>query len=255
MNGRVLLAAHGTRDPAGAQVVAALARAVRDRLPEATVEVCWLSTGRPTLEQSLATDPTVGSGATDSVGPGVPVVVPLLLGSGYHVQVDIPRIVAAAAAGSGEPPARVTTHLGPHRHLVRALLTRILEVDPTPVAVLLAAAGSSHPVSRSETRQVADMLSAALDVPVSVAYASGGGPDVASAVALFRQAGVARVTVAPYLLSPGYFADRIRADAEQAGTACAAVLADHPAIVDLIVERVRAVGRPARPVEPAGTAA
>lgn len=218
---RVVLAAHGTRDPAGARVINGLVRAVRDRLRGTEVDLGWLSVAEPALARTLSAHPT-------------DIVVPLLLGSGYHVLVDVPLLVAETAAA-----ATVTGHLGPHRLVVRALADRLREVDPDPVAVVLAAAGTSHPVGRCEARQAADMLSGILGVPVGVAYASGQGPDVEAAVARFREIGVARVTVAPYLLAPGMFADRIRESAAAAGARCAEVLSDHPAVVDLVVERVR----------------
>ena len=222
---RVVLAAHGTRDPAGARVIDDLVRAVRDRMPGTDVDLGWLSVAEPALARTLAARPT-------------DIVVPLLLGSGYHVLVDVPVLVAELAAA-----AIVTGHLGPHRLVVRALTDRVREVDPDPVAVVLAAAGTSHPVGRCEARQAADMLSGILGVPVGVAYASGQGPDVEAAVARFRETGVSRVTVAPYLLAPGMFADRIRESASAAGARCTEVLSDHPAVVELVVERVREAER------------
>lgn len=226
---RVVLAAHGTHDPAGIRVVEGLLAAVRDRLAGTRVAMGWLSVAEPMLPEVLAAEPT-------------DVVVPLLLGSGYHVLVDIPQMVGEAAAG-----ARVSAHLGPDRLVVRAVADRIRTVDPAPIAVVLAAAGTSHPVGRSEARQAADMLSALLDAPVGVAYASGQGPDVASAVARFTGTGASRVTVAPYLLAPGMFADRIRTTAIEAGAECAEVLGDHPAVVDLVLQRVgEALGRAGR---------
>ena len=127
---RVVLAAHGTRDPAGARVMADLVRAVRDRLPGAEVDLGWLSVTEPALARTLAARPT-------------DIVVPLLLGSGHHVLVDVPVLVAETA-----PAPTLTGHLGPHRLVVRALADRGREVDPDPVAVVLAAAGTSHPVGR-----------------------------------------------------------------------------------------------------------
>lgn len=230
---RVVLAAHGTRDPRGIEVVERLHRAVVDRLPGLQVDLGWLSVASPDLGTVLAEAPT-------------DVVVPLLLGSGYHVQVDIPALVTEAA-----PSAFTTAHLGPDRKVVQALAERVGTVDRDPVAVVLAAAGTSHPVGRSETRQAADMLAARLGVPVGVAYATGQGPDVGAAIEAFRKAGADRVTVVPYLLAPGMFADRAVTAARHAGAACAEVLGDHPALVDLVVERaIRAV-----PALSAGSAA
>lgn len=219
---RVVLAAHGTRDARGVATIERLHRSVRHRLPEIEVELGWLSVTVPELATVLATAPT-------------DVVVPLLLGSGYHVQSDIPDLV-----GEQAPGAIITRHLGPDRRVIHALADRLAEVDPDPVAVVLAAAGTSHPVGRSETRQAADMLSGALGVPVGVAYASGQGPDVSAAVHTLRASGADRVSVVPHLLAPGMFADRVQAAAGQAGARCAAVLGDHPALVHLVADRVAA---------------
>ncbi|WOP18204.1 sirohydrochlorin chelatase [Raineyella sp. LH-20] len=218
--GTVILAAHGSRDPAAAPVVQAIARAVADRLA-ARVEVGWLSTGAPAFADLAA-----------AVAPDV--VVPLLLGTGYHVLVDIPQ--ALTGVPGGRPV--VTPHLGPAGEVVAALADRVREVDPAPVAVVLAAAGTSHPVGRSETRQAGDLLSRVLGVPVLVAYASGAGPEVAEAVATLRASGARRVTVVPYLLAPGFFADRIAAAAGPAGATTAAVLGDHPQVTGLVARRI-----------------
>lgn len=246
----VVLAAHGTRDPAGAPAVLAIAAAVRERL-STRVEVGWLSTGEPTFAELVA-----------RARPDV--VVPLLLGTGHHVLVDIPRIVAGTAGdrpdatgrsatidvpaatdlpagllGASRPTVPVVTpHLGPAREIVIALAERVRTVDPEPVAVVLAAAGTSHPVGRSETRQAADLLSQFLGVPVRVAYASGAGPDVTEAVRTLQASGARRVSVLPYVLAPGVFAKRIRTAAESVGAVTAGVLAAHPGVVDLVVRRV-----------------
>ncbi|WP_194793162.1 sirohydrochlorin chelatase [Raineyella fluvialis] len=215
----VVLAAHGTQEPSGAPVVRAIAAAARDRLAT-RLEVGWLSAGDPSFDDLTA-------------GLAADIVVPLLLGTGYHVQVDIPAVLAAHGRTSV-----VTPHLGPAREIIRALRDRIHKVDPDPVAVVLAAAGTSHPVGRSETRQAADMLSHDLGIPVRVAYASGAGPTVTEAVRDLREAGGRRVTVAPYLLAPGFFADRIRTAAQDSGATVAEVLGEHPGVVDLVVRRV-----------------
>lgn len=215
---RIVLAGHGTSDPRGIAVLEGLHLAVAGRLAGHRVDLGWLSAAPPALEDVLGAAP-------------VDVVVPLLLGSGYHVQVDIPALVAA------QPDCIITEHLGPDHRVVQALAERLSDVDPDPVAVVLAAAGTSHPVGRSETRQAADMLAARLGVPVGVAYATGQGPDVETAIAAFRDAGADRVTVVPYLLAPGTFADRIAASASRTAMCCAAPLGDHPALVDLVVDR------------------
>ena len=79
--------AHGTRDPAGPEVIADLLDDVRRRLPDVDVITSWVELGAPGLHEVMA-------------GMGRPaVVVPLLLSTGYHVTTDVP----AAAALSGSP--------------------------------------------------------------------------------------------------------------------------------------------------------
>lgn len=220
----VVLAAHGTRDPAGRATTEEIRAGVAARLGE-PVDVGWIQLARPELGSLLRCG-------------GAEVVVPLLLGTGYHLLSDIP----AAVAGAGGH-ARTTAHLGPHQQVLAAVADRLRAVDPHPSAVVLAAAGTSHPVGRSEVRQAADVLADLVGCPVSVAHASGQGPDVAEAVDRLRGSGASRVSVVPYLLAPGFFALRIAEAAASSGAACAEVIGAHPGVVDLVVQRVRQARR------------
>jgi sirohydrochlorin ferrochelatase len=53
-------------------------------------------------------------------------------------------------------------------------------------------------------------------------------------VAAARAAGADRVTIAPYLLTPGHFADRLAA---AGADLVAEPLGAHPAVVDLVLDR------------------
>ena len=92
---RLLVAAHGTESAAGSATTAALVAAVADALPGVPVTSCFLDVVGPSLTEELDA----------AAGPAV--VVPLLLSTGYHVQTDIPAVVAGRAG------VRVTAHLGP----------------------------------------------------------------------------------------------------------------------------------------------
>ncbi|MGE5764530.1 MAG: sirohydrochlorin chelatase, partial [Mycobacterium leprae] len=81
----LVAAAHGTRDPRGRAVVGRLCERVRAARPDLEVRTAWVDVGVPSLAEVLAQVSTPS------------VVVPLLLSTGYHVRVDLPR--AAAAAG------------------------------------------------------------------------------------------------------------------------------------------------------------
>ncbi|MEV1179427.1 CbiX/SirB N-terminal domain-containing protein, partial [Nonomuraea sp. NPDC049784] len=79
---------------------------------------------------------------------------------------------------------------------------------------------------------------------VSAAYASAAAPSPAEAVAALRRAGAPRVAVAPYLLAPGYFADKVRRSTLEAGaTVVSDVLGPAPELVDVLLERYESAYR------------
>jgi sirohydrochlorin ferrochelatase len=158
------------------------------------------------------------------------VLVPLLLASGYHDRVDLPAAIAAARPGTAHAPV-----LGPDPRLAVALADRLREAGRRAGdAVVLAAAGSSDPTAIASVRTQAAQLAAELGAAVTVGFGSAAAPDVPTAVAAARAAGADRVAVAPYLLAPGHFADRLAA---AGADLVAEPLRAHPAVVELVLER------------------
>lgn len=194
----VLLAcAHGTRDAAGQQVVAELVDEVRRARPDLDVRACFVDVQAPSVGGVVAEVHAQGLTA---------VVVPLLLSSGYHVHVDIPRALQAAP-GSVAAPA-----LGPDEALARLLAERLAAAGAGPQqAVVLAAAGSSDPRAAADVEQVAEHLRGLRPGPVVVGYGASAQPDVPTAVRQARQATGGSVAIASYLLAPGHFHDRLGA--------------------------------------------
>lgn len=186
-SGTLVLVAHGTRDPAGEAVLAALAARVRAERPGHRVELAFLEISSPLLADLPARLP-------EPV-----VVVPLLLAAGYHVRVDLPGVLART-----RPGAVVARALGPHPLLASAGLR-------TADAVILGAAGSSDPRAREDVRAAARLLSLRLARPVTAAFLSAGEPTVADAVEALRRGPAPRVAVASYLLAPGHFQRRLEA--------------------------------------------
>lgn len=218
----LVLAAHGTRDPAGARAVDDLAVRVRAALPGVPVHVAYADVRGPSVQQVLA------------ALPGEPtVVVPAFLASGYHVRVDLP----AQLADSGHPAAVLAPALGPAPALVAALVDRLRTAGYRHGdRVVLAAAGSSDPRALAEVRRVADALGGRLAVPVRVGYAATATPSAADAVAA-AGAG-SRVAVASWLLAPGLFHRRV---SRSGADVVSAPLADHRGVVDVVVRRYLSV--------------
>jgi sirohydrochlorin ferrochelatase len=210
---RLLIAAHGTRSPAGSATTAALAAAVAAARPDLHVDLCYLDVASPSLAEALD-------------GGAVPtVVVPALLSTGYHVQQDIP----AAAAGRGD--VRVARHLGPHPLLTEALLDRLVAArgSVAPESTLLVGAGSSRPDAAAELDAAARLLAEQLGRPVAVATVDADLRAELDRLDEPRE-------VATYLLAEGRFTETITAAAAGRATV-AAPLGAHPAVVRLVLAR------------------
>lgn len=198
--------------------------------------------------RTQGSDLDVRLGWIELVDPGVPVVladiapdlaaivVPLLLSSGYHDRVDLPAAIAAARPGTAHAAV-----LGPDPLLAVALADRLAEAGYTAGdAVVLAGAGSSDPDAVASVPVQAQLLAAELTlrdgVPaaVTVGFGSAASPTVAEALAAARAGDAARVAIAPYLLAPGYFADRL---GDAGADLVAAPIGAHPALIDLVVRR------------------
>jgi sirohydrochlorin ferrochelatase len=237
--------AHGSRDPRAAATVSELLSVVAARAGGVDVRAAFLDHCAPSLPQVLG-----------ALGGDLCIVVPLLLTAAYHSKSDIPAQLAAASdavGGNAGLSVRCADTLGPHPLLLAALERRLREArvavdsadERAGTSVVLAAAGSSDPAANATVAELAagwrrDRGWRA----VLPAYASAGGPSPAEAVAALRTGADGPVVVASYLLSPGYFADKIRKASTEAGAAAVSgVLGAAPEVADVVLARYRAVAR------------
>lgn len=208
----LILAWHGSRNPAGRDLIERIARRVSGRLPGVDVRVAWVDIEPIQLAETLA-----------EVGDCV--LVPCFLAAGYHATHDVPEAVASVPHD-----VVVTPHL--NGALDRVLLDRVREAGGPGDAVVLAAAGSKSPVATAEIDATAARLSFALGVPVAVGNIYQSEPSVSDAVArLHRDA--ADVLVLPYALAPGLWGERIAG----LGARVAAPLGDHDGVTAAILDR------------------
>ncbi|MEV4561303.1 sirohydrochlorin chelatase [Kitasatospora sp. NPDC049285] len=226
----LVLVAHGSHDPAAAAEIARLHARLQSVRPELDIRLGHLGLNAPLLPEVL-----------DEL-TGRVVLVPLLLGRGYHSKIDIPRLLAAADHLDGEcaPP------LGPDPLLVEALADRLASAGWSGEPVVLAASGSRDPDAARDTEAQAALLAARLGVTVRPGYVTAAGPSVAAAVAELSDDGRHRVAVASYFTAPGDFA-RLAAAAGAALTS--APLGDHPLLARLVLDRYQSfLSRTARRV-------
>ncbi len=224
MTPALVVCAHGTRDPGGRATVRAVVAEVAALLPEVDVLEAYVDVHGPEVAEVVAGLP-----------PGEPlagVVVPLLLAGGYHVHVDIAEAVAI------RPDVVATSALGPDERLVEVVLDRLRAAGaPEGGTVVLAPAGSSDERAQADSAQVAQRLAHHWGAPVLLAFAAGPEPAVADTVAAVRAAGGgAPVTVASYLLAPGFFQHRL--EESGADVVTGPVLPD-PRVAEIVVERYR----------------
>lgn len=251
---RLVLVAHGSRDPRAQRSTLTLAQAVRRRAG-VPVEATFLDFSTPRLADALAA----------SAVPAV--VVPLLLTKAYHGRVDVPAEVERARVSAPGVELRLAEVLGPVAGrvsdraamdaIVAGLVRRLGEAGASPAAdrrwpapapqaspvdgIVLAAAGSRDASTLDSVGWVAEALEAALNVPCRAGYASGTGPGTGAAVAALAGRGARRIAVAGYFLAPGLLFDRAVNQALAAGAACAAApLGDAPELVDLVLARAAA---------------
>lgn len=223
----LVLAAHGTVDPAGRAVTVEVAARSAERLG-VRAEVAYVDVCGPELLDVL------GRYADDPGRGEAPVVVPFFLAAGYHVRHDVPTAVRSAL-----PAALVTPWLGDAPEVLDALAGQVAEVAAAPDGVVLAAAGSSDADARGEVEAVAAALAARLGVPVSAAFLSGPGTTPTEAVAALRDRGAADIVLAAHLLAPGVFLRRLASTAADLGVAATGAIGAHDAIVSLVARRHR----------------
>ena len=137
------------------------------------------------------------------------VIVPILLSTGFHTQVDLRR----AAKNSGIAQVRIAEPLGPDASLAALQRARLEQAGWSP--------GSSRQDGREDMSQAAALLEAELGEPVRNGFVAAIDPKLAD-LAETEQPSFA----SPYLLAEGFFAGKMRRDIERVspGTTVAAPL-------------------------------
>ena len=212
---RLVTVAHGTRHSPGNAVASRLTELAGRRLG-VTAVASYVELCEPSLESVL------------SASSAPTVVVPLLLSRGHHVGHDLPAALAAAGG-----PVRLAAPLGPDPLLAEAQAARLRVTGAVPgQPVVMVAAGSRASAARLDLDDAAQLLASAWGGPVTLATLSGPGPRPTEVVTPAH-------AVSPYLLAPGHFATRAVAESSRARWV-ADVLGTHPAVVELVVDRVSA---------------
>jgi sirohydrochlorin ferrochelatase len=249
----LLAVAHGSRDPRSAATVRRLADAVRVQAPGLAVRTAFLDLNAPTVPAVLAD--------LHAEGHREVTVVPLLLGSAYHARVDLPELIAGAAARTPGLAVNVADVLGADPLLQELALARVAAAEDLPMrrslsvvertthwfddaklGVVLTGVGSSHAAANAAVARIAVGWQARGEfAAVTHAFATCE-PSVAAAVTALHARGIRQVAVAPWFLAPGLLLDRVAAQARAVdpGVLVAEPLGSHPAVADVVLARYTA---------------
>ena len=203
-----LLIAHGSPDPRHAAALERLAAQVdaADALGVARCEIAYLEHNEPALSHWLETAVEREPRSVQAIG--------LLLASGYHASVDIPRALDAASDRLS------ITNLGTlgAGDWVFPVLERAVSSAGAGAAspVVLVSAGSSHERARADLRRACEVFAGHRRGPVLPAAVTGADPRPEQVVAALT-ARPADVVVVPLMLAPGALADKAIAAATTIG--------------------------------------
>lgn len=204
-----LLIAHGSPDPRHAVALERLATLVGAESGGNTVrcDIAYLEHNEPALSQWFETAAERGIHGVRAIG--------LLLASGYHANVDIPRALDSA---SGRLAITNLGTLGAGDWVVPVLERAIADVGGgTASPVVLVSAGSSQAQARSDLRRTCELLASQRHGgPVLPAAVTGPDPRPEQVVAALT-AQTSDVVVVPLMLAPGSLADQATAAATTIG--------------------------------------
>jgi sirohydrochlorin ferrochelatase len=223
---RLLLVAHGSRDPRFAATARRVTASVASAMPGVDVELAYLDLNEPTIGEAIERS-------------GDCVVVPLLFAEGFHSKIDLPAIIAEHSL----PGRRVvqTPVIGSHP-LARALADRLAEAGLCDGdGVLLCAVGSSDAGADRHVRHRAIELSTLLHRPVEVVFATklgSGEHELLSAVRRLKATGARRIALSPYFLSAGLLTERVDTALDRLcpDALVAGPLGAHPDVVSAVTD-------------------
>jgi sirohydrochlorin cobaltochelatase len=250
----ILLCGHGSREDEARiefeRFVASADRAMRLRDPAAHVTGAYLEFAHPTIGEGL--------GALAQQGVGRIVAQPLMLFAAGHVKNDIPWEVNTFAAAHPGLTLDCGRELSLDAKLLAAAADRVREAEASsakPVRrsdtlLLVIGRGTSDPDANGNIAKLARMLWEGLGVArAEIAFSGIAKPTIAEGLAHAARQGYARVIVFPYFLFTGVLVKRIYRLTEEAAREHAGVeflaapyLADHPLVVETVLDRITASG-------------
>ncbi len=192
----VIATSHGTANPTGQQSISEIRDALAEILSQSnvfdvSVSEAFVDVQEPSLDEVMA-----GFTPDDVV-----VIVPLLLSTGFHTQVDMQR----AAKNSPARQVHLAAPLGPSPELAHLQVIRLKETGWTPNrTAVMAAAGSSRADGREAVAVQSMLLSLQAGKETQYGFCAAIDPKITDITAQHPDA-----VISSYLLAPGHFHSRL----------------------------------------------
>ncbi len=246
----VVLCGHGTRHADGADEFRAVARAVRDRLPQYEVVEAFLELAEPLLPVALVNLAAAGHRRI--------VVIPCMLFAAGHAKSDIPGMITRFRAKHPAVEVVYGRTFGVDTHLLTAardIITRSLAsleavgdgVTRAQTLLLVVGRGCSDLGANSDLVKVMRLLWEGLGFGWGeVGFFDVTFPHIEVALDHASRLGYRRILVLPYLLFNGVLVRRLHKIVAEAvrrypdiGFVAAPYLNDHAGVIEVFVDRVK----------------
>ncbi|MGI8576307.1 MAG: sirohydrochlorin chelatase [Egibacteraceae bacterium] len=219
----LLLIAHGTRDPRGAEEMQTLLGHVRAQLG-VRVEAAW-------LEDFADPDAVTAAGRLRAQGTRRLITLPLLLLGAGHAKTDVPGAVSDLRTAFDDLTVTHARVLGLHPALfalARARLDAVSAPDArADEALLVTGAGSSDPDANGDLAKAARFLAETSGHRwAEIAFAGVSWPTADVALRRLHDAGVQRVTHFSWSLLAGLLERRVTGWLDEVGAETGLVIRD-----------------------------
>jgi len=243
----VVLAGHGSRDPANMQELGALVELMKAQAAPHPVGHGYLEFAAPTIDAAVR--------AQIEGGAGEVVVVPGVLLAATHAKNDMPSEVQALQREF--PAARISfaAAMDLHPLLLKLCQERLVQAEALSgqtvgrqeTCLVVVGRGTTDPDANGDVYKLARMLEEGLGYGGSLVCFSGtANPRVDEGLKRAVRLGFKRLVVLPYLLFDGVLVKRIRAAVSAAQERypdtellAAAHLGAHPYVAQVFLERAR----------------
>jgi len=245
----VMVCGHGSRDLEAVREFEAVARGIRERLPQYDVESGFLEFARPILRDGL--DKLRARGVRRVLA------VPGMLFAAGHAKNDIPSVLNTYEAQHPEVTIEYGRELAIDGKLLAAAAARIRaaldeagdEVPLHDTLLVVVGRGASDPDANSNVAKVMRMLWEGFGFGWGeTAYSGVTFPLVEPALERAVRLGFRRIVVFPYFLFTGVLvkriyehSDRVAARHPEISFVKAGYLNDHPLVLDAFAERVEEI--------------